>query len=541
MSKGKSDEGRTYIGLPGFETPDDKYGGGGYSIDLPDLKVVGDDVSHYHQSDRFPSRDSRLWQDSQETVTSVTSAYTLAAKDDWLLVDTTAGAVTITIPAPRNGRKFSIIRTAGANDVTVSGATINGAASFTISTSYIPVSFKAGASVYYAGVGLGSTFTVSAFGASLIDDANASAALTTLGVSTYAKTILDDASASDARTTLGLAIGTNVQAYDADLAAIAGLTSAADKVPYFTGSGTAAVASFTSFGRSLVDDADAAAARTTLGLGTAAVKDTGASGNVVPLLDGNNVHSGTNQFSTVGFGTTPIVNNSFRIGLDITGGVFSSGAAYAGAIKSDVTSAAFIFSTAAATEAAAFTCSVIDHYRANQGTFGAGSTVTNQYGFVAESSLIGATNNYGFYGNIASTTGRWNFYANGTAANHFTGVTTFGTSVGYGTLAGVGGAVTQATSKATGVTLNKACGQITTHNAALAATTEVSFTVTNSLVAATDTIIIHRSSGGAAGAYSVEIDSVAAGSFVVTLRNKTAGSLGEAVVLNFSILKAVAS
>ena len=112
-------------------------------------------------------------------------------------------------------------------------------------------------------------------------------------------------------------------------------------------------------------------------------------------------------------------------------------------------------------------------------------------------------------------------------------------AVGYST--GTGGAVTQATDKSTGVTLNKRCGQITMNAAALAAAAEVSFTLTNSAVAATDVVMVSIASGATAGAYSVQCDATAAGSCRISVGNRSTGSLSEAIVLNFVVIKAVAA
>ena len=114
--------------------------------------------------------------------------------------------------------------------------------------------------------------------------------------------------------------------------------------------------------------------------------------------------------------------------------------------------------------------------------------------------------------------------------------TTMFASEQIGYTAAAQGTVTQATDKSTAATLNKSAGRITMNNAALASNTAVSFTLTNSLISANDTIIVNVSGGGTAGAYTTYVSSMTAGSAVITLRNMSGGSLSEAVILNFAII-----
>jgi len=98
------------------------------------------------------------------------------------------------------------------------------------------------------------------------------------------------------------------------------------------------------------------------------------------------------------------------------------------------------------------------------------------------------------------------------------------------------GAVTQATSKSTGVTLNKSMGRITMNAASLAAGASVTFTLTNSFISANDVVIVTVSGGGTAGAYWPYVSSLTAGSAVIGLWNSTGGALAEAVIINFAII-----
>ena len=112
-------------------------------------------------------------------------------------------------------------------------------------------------------------------------------------------------------------------------------------------------------------------------------------------------------------------------------------------------------------------------------------------------------------------------------------------SMGYG--ASSGGTTTQpATSgKATATNaINKSCGEIVMDNAALAANTTVSFTLTNNTIGPTSVVIVNHASVGTAGAYQVTVGAVGLGTCLISVRNVTGGSLSQAIKLNFAVLQA---
>lgn len=116
-----------------------------------------------------------------------------------------------------------------------------------------------------------------------------------------------------------------------------------------------------------------------------------------------------------------------------------------------------------------------------------------------------------------------------------------GATSGIGYATGAGGTVTQTTGKTASVTLDKVTGQITMHNASLAAGAHATFQFNNSSIAATDVVIVNIKSGASLNSYVVGVDTIAAGSCNIHLYNTTAGALAEAVVLQYAVIKGVNS
>ena len=137
----------------------------------------------------------------------------------------------------------------------------------------------------------------------------------------------DLASASTARTNLGLAIGADVQAYNAKLSTFVSLTFAADKVIYATSATTLGTFTISTTGRTLVGGNDAGAMRTTLGLGTMATQNTTSYGS----LSGSNTWTGAQAFSV---GATSRGDTVMRVdvGTDTNSGRVTVGSASPGTL-----------------------------------------------------------------------------------------------------------------------------------------------------------------------------------------------------------------
>lgn len=111
-------------------------------------------------------------------------------------------------------------------------------------------------------------------------------------------------------------------------------------------------------------------------------------------------------------------------------------------------------------------------------------------------------------------------------------------NVGFAT--GAGGAVSQATNKSTGVTLNTNCGVITTNNASLAGAATVSFILTNSTIGVNDVVLVSVQSGASTGLYTVAVTATGAGSCQISITNVGA-TAGEVILINFVRVHSVAA
>ena len=174
-----------------------------------------------------------------------------------------------------------------------------------------------------------------------------------------------------------------------------------------------------------------------------------------------NIASGSNRWNlymngtannymagSLGIGSTSLATQNLRLNKQITGATAYYNFRNDSQIQADVTSFA-VYNYTFSSTAASTTINFVTLYEAGQGTFGAGSTITNQVGFYVQSSLIGATNNFGFRASIASGTNRWNIYMDGTAINYLNGALLIGTTTDAGFKLDVSGTI-RGTSSITG-------------------------------------------------------------------------------------------
>lgn len=151
----------------------------------------------------------------------------------------------------------------------------------------------------------------------------------------------------------------------------------------------------------------------------------GATGDQAVLSDaGLTYDASANTLSVaggIGVGSSVSAGTLADLSKNMTGATSTRGVYITSVVQSDSTTLGHGFVSNLGTQNASFTVGELYHFVAGQGTKGASSTITNQIGFIAGSNLTGGTNNYAFFGNIAAASGRWNFYAAGSARNYFAG------------------------------------------------------------------------------------------------------------------------
>lgn len=288
-----------------------------------------------------------------------------------------------------------------------------------------------------SGAGVVEEITCTAFGRSLIDDADAAAARTTLSVQPTASPAFTGAPSiinSGASDNSTIRYGNSGQNWYVGLRGdTSNVFAVADDVTFRFQINTSGV--ITCFGQLLVTAGSASAC----GVAFSGDPDTGiaqlsaAGANTLSICTNSAERVRVDASGNVGIGSGGEASNKITVaGTYPTSGTVTRAMLCSGQIPSGSTVFGDGFVSLLGTVAASFTCANLRHYVAGQGGFGASSAVTNQFGFVAESSLTGATNNYGFYSDIASASNRWNFYAAGSAKNYFNGETLIGTATDNG-------------------------------------------------------------------------------------------------------------
>lgn len=201
--------------------------------------------------------------DASKTLTSVDGGADEARSAVLVVTSTVTLTATRSIIIPGNAKLYLVHNnTSGAQSITVKTAAGSG---ITIGSGKKVIVYCDGTDVHYG---------VSELPATKIDSLSLGTDLAIVDGGTGAGT------ATDARSNLGVIIGSHVQAWDAALDDLAGLTQAADTLPYFNSTSSMATTPLTAYGRSLIDDTDASGARTTLGLGAMATKASVAAGDI---------------------------------------------------------------------------------------------------------------------------------------------------------------------------------------------------------------------------------------------------------------------